>query len=166
MTGPRPAESLVFRALHADEAPRVSAFVRAVYAAAVAPGESAEGQASYARYSDAEAMRARADRHRVLVAEVGGRLVGVLEVRDGTHVSMLFVDGAWQRRGVARALLAAHFGPMAAWPALSVNSAPGAVGAYARLGFAPGSPASGTWWTPGLRCRRPGSSACPARWPC
>jgi GNAT superfamily N-acetyltransferase len=118
-----------------EETNAVAAFARRVYDAAIAPHESPEGRATYARYAAPDAMRARAARHVVTVAEWDGALAGMLEVRDGTHVSMLFVDPTRQRAGVARALLTHAFGPPARWPALTVNSTPGAVSAYARLGF-------------------------------
>lgn len=121
--------------MHPDEVDAVAAFARRVYDVAIAPHESPEGRATYAAYAAPDAMRARAARHVVIVAECDGVLAGMLEVRDGAHVSMLFVDPARQRSGIARTLLAHAFGPPARWPALTVNSTPGAVGAYARLGF-------------------------------
>ncbi|MGZ8467974.1 MAG: GNAT family N-acetyltransferase [Gemmatirosa sp.] len=123
------------RAMTPDETDAVATFAHRVYAHAIAPYESAEGRTTYAAYVAPDAMRARATDHAVAVAESEGALVGMLEVRRGTHVSMLFVDPARQRAGVARRLLAHAFGPAAHWPALTVNSTPGAVGAYARLGF-------------------------------
>lgn len=80
-------------------------------------------------------MSARQGNHRLVVAEVGTTLAGLLELRDESHVAMLFVESACQRRGIGRALLRAAFGPEADWPSLTVNSAPGAEGAYERLGF-------------------------------
>ncbi|GLC24214.1 GNAT family N-acetyltransferase [Roseisolibacter agri] len=129
------------RAMRAEETDAAAALAQRVYDAAIAPHESPEGRASYARYASPEAMRARAANHAVTVAEEDdGALVGVLEVRDGTHVSMLFVDPRCQRAGVGRALLGHAFGAPEAWPALTVNSTPGAVDAYERLGFVAEAP--------------------------
>jgi GNAT superfamily N-acetyltransferase len=113
----------------------LAAFVERIFTAHVAPTYSAEGVATFSRYGGAPAMLARRGDHRMIVAEAGGALVGLLEVRDESHVSMLFVESAHHRRGIARVLLRAAFGAEAEWPALTVNSAPDAVGAYARLGF-------------------------------
>lgn len=118
-----------------DELPAVAAFVRAVYDARVAPDESAEGRATFAAYVAPEAMAARLDAHAIWVAERAGRMVGALEMREGTHVALLFVALDAQRQGIARRLLEAALGPAARWPALTVNSTPGAVAAYGRLGF-------------------------------
>jgi GNAT superfamily N-acetyltransferase len=74
------------------------------------------------------------------VAEQSGAVVGALEVRGGTHVALLFVAPAYQRQGVGRGLLSAAFGMPEYWPELTVNSTPGAVCAYARLGFRPVGP--------------------------
>lgn len=124
----------------AADLPAVAAFVLRVHAQAIAPHESAAGQATFRRWADADAMAARAATHAVWIAEADGALVGALELRDGTHVSLLFVDPAHQRQGIARRLLDAALGDPDAWPTLTVNSAPGAVGAYARLGFATEGP--------------------------
>lgn len=117
------------------ELPAVSAFVRGVYDAQVAPTESEEGRATFAGYAGADAMAARAGTHEAWLAEREGEIVGALEVRDGTHVALLFVARDAQRQGIGRALLISAFGPTDAWPELTVNSTPGAVAAYARLGF-------------------------------
>ena len=132
--------TLAFRLATAAELPAVAAFVQRVYAHTVAPHESPAGRATFLRWAEASAMATRATTHVTWLAELDGALVGVLEVRDGTHVSLLFVDPARQRRGIARGLLAASLGTPDAWPTLTVNSAPGAVEAYARLGFAAEGP--------------------------
>jgi GNAT superfamily N-acetyltransferase len=133
-------EELTYRPMRSDEVDRVAAFVQRVYATFVAPDESSEGRATFARYSAAEALAARAGDHLVWLAAAGDAVVGALEVRRGTHVALLFVDGAHQGRGVGRGLLTAAFGPPEAWPALTVNSTPNAVGVYERLGFAASEP--------------------------
>jgi GNAT superfamily N-acetyltransferase len=112
-----------------------AALARRVFDEHVAPLYSEEGRAAYHRYADPAAVAARAANHRLWLAEDGGDAVGVLEVRNAAHVSMLFVDTGRQRAGIARALLRAAFGPADAWPALTVFSAPNAVAAYERMGF-------------------------------
>jgi uncharacterized protein (TIGR00290 family) len=129
-----------FRRATAAELPAVAAFVARVHAYAIAPHESPAGQATFLRWADAGAMARRAATHDVWIAELDGALAGVLEVRDGHHLSLLFVDPACQRRGIARGLLVAALGAPETWPTLTVNSAPGAVEAYARLGFVATAP--------------------------
>lgn len=75
----------------------------------------------------------------VLVADAGESLAGVLEIREGKHLSMLFVDPEFQGCGIARQLLerAAKFLLKIApdEKELRVFAAPGAVAAYRALGF-------------------------------
>lgn len=61
------------------------------------------------------------------------RLVGVIAVKLGTHVSMLFVDPDFHRRGVATRLYENAFDGYRG--EITVNSSPYAVAFYARLGF-------------------------------
>lgn len=129
-----------FRAAARGEEPAMSALSRRVFDAHIGALDTPECQAAFHRFASAEAMLARADGNRRWVAVAGDAIVGMLEVRGGTHIAMLFVESAYQRHGVGRGLVEAAFGPAAAWPALTVNSAPTAVGAYERWGFAPVAP--------------------------
>lgn len=81
-----------------------------------------------------------------LVACVGQQIVGYAELQGPDrmlsgrdHLSLLFVAPAWQRRGVARRIVADildRLGRLPDRPAmLTVNAAPRAVEAYRRLGF-------------------------------
>ena len=81
-----------------------------------------------------------------LVAREAGSVVGYAEVQGRgrvpagrDHLSLLFVDPAWQRRGVARALLADILARLRRLPRppaeLTVDAAPSALAAYRRLGF-------------------------------
>lgn len=69
------------------------------------------------------------------------RLIGVIAMRDGFHVSLLFVEPAYQRRGVATRLVrrAVSF-CMEQKPGLrhiTVNASPKGVPAYQAMGFYP-----------------------------
>lgn len=75
---------------------------------------------------------------RMWVYKDKGIIVGVLATRPPCHISLLFVDGKYHRRGIARALLNAvveyymtHNDP----EEITVNSSPYAKEAYRRLGF-------------------------------
>ena len=63
------------------------------------------------------------------------RLVGVIATRSGgAHIALFFVDGAYQRQGIGRALFerACEDNP---GNTMTVNSSPYAVPIYHRLGF-------------------------------
>ena len=134
------SEPIVYRAMTADDAPGVSRLILDVFEALIAAEYSEEGRAEFARYVDADALvRRLASNHCMLVAVNGPRLAGVIEMRDNDHVSLLFVDQACQRRGVARTLLAEALAVVRpARPDLervTVNSSRYGVPAYEKLGF-------------------------------
>jgi GNAT superfamily N-acetyltransferase len=131
---------LVYRPMQPDEAAAVCALVERSFNRFVAPGYSPEGCIEFLRYAQPEALLERShNRHFVLVAASGAHLAGVLEVRDFEHVSLLFVDEAYQRRGISRELfnraldICRRERPGLAQ--VTVNSSPYAVPVYERLGF-------------------------------
>ncbi len=136
---------IAFRSALADEAPAISALVLDVFEAFVAPHYGAKGRTTFDREAAPEAMAARlaarlAEGRTALVAYTssGGDLVGYIEV-EKRHIRELFVAGPYQRRGIARDLLAVAFrGREEA--EITVNAAPGSVDAYAGLGFKPAGP--------------------------
>jgi ribosomal protein S18 acetylase RimI-like enzyme len=75
----------------------------------------------------------------VLVGTVGGVLAGVVTLRDETHISWLYVDKLYQRRGIGRRLVAdAVAQVMVRTPGATVitlYSSPIAVPIYYRMGF-------------------------------
>ena len=64
-------------------------------------------------------------------------LAGVIALRDGSHICLLFVEERFHRRGIARKLTqqAARFAAERGCAFLTVNSSPYAVPAYQALGF-------------------------------
>lgn len=138
------------RPMAPGEAGAVAALARRVFDACVAPGASTAGRRAFRAYARPVRILERLDRgHRVLVAELEGRLAGMIEVRDDTHIAMLFVERDAQRRGLARALIAAAFSGERSEPPVSarssvaadgditVNATPGSITAYSHLGFRP-----------------------------
>ena len=97
-----------------------------------APDYPPEGVAAFQSYiEDAETV----DALTVLGAFDNGALTGVLGA-EGNHVALFFVDPAYHRRGVGRALMARLLEDRRT-EALTVNAAPYAVEIYHRLGFRP-----------------------------
>jgi ribosomal protein S18 acetylase RimI-like enzyme len=100
-----------------------------------APEDAADVLAQH----DAAGLRRNLDAGYVYrVAIVDGVVAGFIGVRDRTHLYHLFVDAAYQRRGIARALwdagLAAALGP--GHPGyFTVNASNFAVPFYVSLGF-------------------------------
>lgn len=80
-----------------------------------------------------------------------GFIVGVLAIREGgTHISLFFVDPAWHRKGIGKALFRRFLADSGA-EQVTVHSSPYAVEVYRRLGFRPTAPeqlADGIRYTP------------------
>ena len=74
-----------------------------------------------------------------MVASTPDGLAGMLEMRQNNHVALLFVDKAFHRQGVARALLDHALGEARRHQPdaerMTVNSSRYGVPAYEKLGF-------------------------------
>lgn len=77
--------------------------------------------------------------YEVLAAFVGDKMIGVISVRNGNHISLLFVDGEYHRRGVGRALVGALqnyiLSEVGGVERITVNSSPYAKEFYHKIGF-------------------------------
>ena len=129
-----------YRAMRPGEAAAVSALILASFDEFIGPDYDGEGVAEFRRFAAPAAIAERAaGDHLVRVATVDGALAGMIEIRDHNHVALLFVDKAYQRRGLARGLLdSALADARAAAPGVervTVNSSRYGVAAYERLGF-------------------------------
>jgi GNAT superfamily N-acetyltransferase len=122
-----------------DDARAIGVLVRRTTRQDVLPDQSARAAAHLL-----EGMTARAERQRIregkryFVAEVGGRIVGVVATRDDRHVFRLFVTRRWRRRGIAAALfrrIAADCRRRSGTRTFTLNASRFAVGAYLKLGF-------------------------------
>ena len=141
------------------DAAAVSSLACQVFDEHVAPSFGPEGVVGMHAYISADAIAIRATTHTTLVAveaealeaatgiEPAGRrpeeasIVGVIEVRDLDHISMLFVCTAHTGQGIATALLARAEAECRAGGrrAMTVNSSLNAQSFYQRHGFAASS---------------------------
>lgn len=123
------------RPAHLDDLPAISAVCLAAFNAAVAPTLGADGIATFASVATADAfgVRLQGDNH-ILVAELGDHIVGVIELKAGRHLAMLFVDPACQGQGIGHALFEAVL-PQVREPVLTVRASLNAVPTYLRYGF-------------------------------
>lgn len=169
-------ESFTYRFMEPGEQDAVCRLVQRVFNAFVAPLYPARGRRSFLAYVQPELLLARSlNDHAVLVALApeGGEIVGALELRAYRHVSLLFVDGSYQGRGISRGLMHRALETCLQYrPSLeqvSVYASPNAVGVYERMGFHTAGPEqehSGIRFTPMLlevaSWQGPGRAATPA----
>lgn len=76
--------------------------------------------------------------YQLMVALDGDRIVGAGSIRDGNHLSLLFVDEEYHLRGIGASLiehLCEYLEKEAGEQYMSLNAAPYAVNFYRRLGF-------------------------------
>ncbi len=100
------SSALHCRFLRPDESGKASELARRVLQDCVAEFQSHEGREEFQRFSAPEALRQRdASDYVTFVAERDCEIVGMLQFRKDQHIAMLFVERAYQRKGVARSLL-------------------------------------------------------------
>lgn len=99
------AETLTYRLMHPTDILSVSELIARVYNELVASEHSPEGVQEFYRYIQPSAFLARQENnHFTLISVVQNNIVGIIEVRDYNHISLLFVAPEYQRRGIAKAL--------------------------------------------------------------
>ena len=127
------------RLLEPADIPAAAALLRHSAEAFFLHESAPEDAADFLAQHDAAGLRRNLDAGFVYhAAIIDGVLAGFIGVRGGTHVFHLFVDAAYQRRGIARALwdVARAAALMPGHPGFfTVNSSNFAVPFYASLGF-------------------------------
>jgi GNAT superfamily N-acetyltransferase len=97
--------NLTLRPLESGEDVEVTNLVARSFNEFVASDFSEEGIEEFFKYANARALQKRSEgNHFVLVAESGGVIAGMIEIREMRHVSMLFVDKAFHRKGIGMEL--------------------------------------------------------------
>ena len=97
------------------------------------------------------------DAYPMFVAEDQGKIIGMISLREGTHISLLFVDAAYHRQGVGSSLMQTiweFIRTEVGKEIVTVNAAPYGVGFYHKLGFedtGPGEARDGIRYTP-MKC--------------
>jgi ribosomal protein S18 acetylase RimI-like enzyme len=113
--------------------------VRQVFDSNVAASYTSQGNEEFYKYLRLEDfVRRIGSNHQVFVAkDSGNHVVGVVEIRDCFHISLLFVRDEFQRSGIGRALVeqAIAIAKASGGVSMTVNSSPNAVGSYDSFGF-------------------------------
>ncbi len=137
-------DQIYVRELAGEDMTEAHKLVSAVFDEFVAPLYSKEGIAEFKSFIEPEKLLRRLQANSFMLgAESRGELVGITAVRDWNHVSLPFVTGDQQHRGIARSLLAEALRRCRAvepdLTQVTVNSSPNAREAYRRMGFTPTS---------------------------
>jgi GNAT superfamily N-acetyltransferase len=134
-------QTVICRAMKAGEKQQVCDLVSRVFTEFVAPLYSPEGVHEFLTYAaDPNRLRDRLRANRcVLVAELQGRIVGAIEIRNHDHISLFFIDGESQRKRIGTELwhraLETCLANRPEVAKITVHSSPNAAEAYRRLGF-------------------------------
>lgn len=105
-----------------------------------APEYSDEGIEEFRKFIAPEAIERRMANRELFVWGCfdGPKIVGVIATRPPCHISLLFTDREYHRRGIAKALyetVLCHYKTGSDYKEVTVNSSPYALEAYRRLGF-------------------------------
>jgi GNAT superfamily N-acetyltransferase len=122
------------------EEDRVIRLIVEVFKNNIAPRYSPEGVNEFLRYARSDDLLKRSlSDHFILVAQAGGDIVAMIEIKKYHHISLFFVAGPYQRKGIGKTLLKRAMKicrDRDPWlREISVNASPNAVGAYSQMGF-------------------------------
>lgn len=118
----------------------ISTLVLTVFNQFVGPGYSKAGQSVFGSYVEPDNIVKRLNNRSsfIIVALYHQEIVGTIEMKNGNHISLLFVHPEYQRLGIARKLILIAIQKASKVTSISeitVNSSPYAVDIYKKLGF-------------------------------
>ncbi|BFM51322.1 GNAT family N-acetyltransferase [Marinomonas sp. THO17] len=123
------------RKIEESDVEAVSAICMASFSESVASSLSEEGISTFSKIaaSDAFLQRTRED-NLILVSESGGKILGIVELKEGRHIAMLFVSPEFQKKGIGRELLLSALS-FARVDIVTVRASLSSVPAYIKYGF-------------------------------
>jgi GNAT superfamily N-acetyltransferase len=131
-----------YRRMKHGDGKKVSAFISGVFHQFVAPEFSQEGIDEFMKYIEPdELVDQLKENHFALIATLGSEFIGIIEVRNYSHIALFFVDSRFQRKGIGRELLRKGLEECGRNDAqllqITVNASPNSKIAYEKLGFEP-----------------------------
>jgi GNAT superfamily N-acetyltransferase len=129
------------RSLRPNEVSVAADLVGRVFMQSIAPLYDEQGIREFLSYSSPDSLERRLRENLALLVAVDAAeaIVGVVGFRDDRHISLLFVEGEDQRRGIGGRLIAAAVEACKeadpSITAITVNASPNSVGAYEKYGF-------------------------------
>lgn len=124
----------MIRTMYREDVSDVSRIVLDSFLHSVSSHLSEQGIATFRTIASEKAFLERmSDENTMLVYESAGAIHGYVEVKEGRHLVLLFVDPAKQRKGVGAQLVAEAL--KYSGGVVTVNASLNSVGAYLRYGF-------------------------------
>lgn len=114
---------------------RISSICMKAFMCNVAPNLSNEGVVTFRGIASEDSFSNRIkDDNIILVAETNEKVQGVIELKEGRHVAMLFVDPDSQNQGIGRGLVSAVMAYTKV-ELITVSASLNSVPAYIKYGF-------------------------------
>jgi GNAT superfamily N-acetyltransferase len=131
---------IYFRTMEQGEEACVADFVLKIFTEFVAPQNSLEGVAEFKKRVNSDALAQRLEAGNIiLLAESGQNIISVIEMRENSHIGLLFVEKFHQRKGIAKELIQRSIAICRQRKpdvkSITVNSSPNAFEAYQKIGF-------------------------------
>lgn len=130
---------MLIRKLFEKDLPEALELVWSVFSRFEAPEYTQEGIRVFRDFIDPDPIARMLDSGvlRFWGAISQGKIVGVIAIRGTSHISLLFVDPNYHRKGIARTLVSEveRFATLMNCNTITVNSSPYAVAFYERLEF-------------------------------
>ena len=136
-------QNLIFKPFEEGQEYIVSELVWGVFKEFEAPDYSKEGIKTFKDFIVPQNIvdMVKASDFKIYCCFDNKSLIGVLALKDNTHIALLFVCKKYHRRGIAKELLKIALADISIYcpdaSELTVNSSPYAVKIYERLGFFP-----------------------------
>ena len=131
---------IIFRPMRQGEETLVVDLVLAVFDEFVAPQYAQEGVQEFKKFVNSDALIQRLKAGNIVLVAVSGQSInGVIEMRENSHVALLFVKKSHQRQGIAKELIRRSIGICRKrnpnLTSITVNASPNAFEAYKKCGF-------------------------------
>ena len=105
------------------------------FMASVAPTVTEEGIETFKNIaSEGEFIHRMDADNEMIVYEESGKVVGMIELKEGRHIAMLFVLPTFQKKGIGRTLISAIM-PKVRGNILTVSASLSSISAYINYGF-------------------------------
>jgi ribosomal protein S18 acetylase RimI-like enzyme len=131
---------IIIRQILPDEEYSVYELISDCFNKFIAPDYNSRGKIEFLKFIDPTRLKNRIMHKTFMFVAVSfDKIVGVIEIRDNNHISLLFVNEKFQKMGIAKRLIqksiqrASKFDP--SLKKITVNSSSYALEIYKKLGF-------------------------------